>query len=704
MKLPDATRRFFVGTSAIALIAVGSASIWTAVAAPAGDVKSQVEALGTGTNTGRNSTNTLKVTGVDTLPAGASLSGNVLTLQAGVVLEDWRHDGFVRLAGDGAGLRQCVVNAPENVPGEYGFYVQPGANDCFAERTTFDGPGRTTPNSPGTCFLSFEQSARTRVERCRMRYWGADVGKFGCQDFICAENDFDTPYNIPDGTPIYNSGTAYATGDYVTFTPTDGVKRIYQALQPVPAGTAPADGSSDTAFWDWLDPHVDVITVPEGVGGTIRHNLFRADPAHFIGPTQYIRWVRNTGTGPALGDQRCYGNVFADPWPGAVPLSIGYVRDWKSGTTYPLDGFAHDNASPVPVSYRSLANGNTGNALTDGTKWVESRSLGGAGPVLIAHNWIAEGSAGLLFSGLHTGAVFMGGNRLDKDDSVSAVPEWCIDIDLAEPAFGSTITGWAAPVRHGPASRFNITPSSYGSLIGDGGVRVDACVGLQIGANIVGYIREDGELRVRPGMGVSIIEVTAGTWQVNVFGSDGTPQTAELQIVCGAASVGTATGTGTGPRWGANEGSVSPAVTDSGIAPPFTPTNMTFVASDMSVVDGELVHDGTNSTGNGYSYHTDFTAFPDPSVPYIFTAVFVADADQAGTARMRLELEQDNGSWGQRVGASTHAVNPGETLTITGTYTPPAGATGFKAEFWNMGGVSGVAAKGRWTAWRVVAA
>ena len=501
------------------------------VAVPS-DLRAQVEALET--SAGRTSTVALKVPGVDALPAGVTLSGKTITLTGvGATLEGWDLSGLlVQMNGADQTVRQCVLGEAVGVAGIL-YYVQtgPSATNPTVENCNlfgFEGVGGSgafvnQQTSGGEISPTVASGLTLRLNH--FRHASGDYIKVHGADFRIERNFFDVVSCYPPGTPTWNGSIVFAAGDPCL----NASGFLFLAKQ---GGTLPEPPSRkmDDAFWDSQDPHTDLITIRGAVGDgdhLILNNYFKSQVgARSPGLTQQIRYIRNTGTPTPSGRVRITGNVFEE-WGGFYPFAAGGIRDHITGKSYD----AGEYCSASGLRYRSLQNGNVGNAPASSPAWWEQvYDTAFDGPVVFQHNWLGKGSSGVYYAnGAMSDTLTLWGDNLDylTDVPVTA-PEYATVTTTPQPAFGSA---GPAPslAEYGPFTAFDITPLTYGR-IQVGGLPVDACV-VAVHGQVAVFFPRDGSPVALSGRGFNLSDQGGGTWRLSTPGG-----TAGVKAVVSAGS------------------------------------------------------------------------------------------------------------------------------------------------------------------------
>lgn len=222
-------------------------------------LKQQIANLKQPGMSGRTSRNTLKVAGVDTLPAGASLSGNTITLSGTGTLEDWYiADARVDVVANANWtIRQNIFEeVSENVTPNYQLYVRLNGRATIHDNT-FKGMEHATGLS---CAIKTEENGSTygvaHIRRNRFEGLPADAVKI-----VAGSIRWNYMYwrkNLDVIPTVWSAAVTYNTGDHVwNSTGNAYASKIDNNLnnQP-PAGKVPGD-----PIWNLIDPHVDCITV-----------------------------------------------------------------------------------------------------------------------------------------------------------------------------------------------------------------------------------------------------------------------------------------------------------------------------------------------------------------------------------------------------------------------------------------------------------
>lgn len=467
------------------------------------------------------------------LPANMTLSGSAITIGAAgtYVGHDFR-PYRVKVAAANVILRDCIIVDPGTFGAAgYLFETETGSTDALLEYSYVEGSGnprRTddpTANGPGASLMMSQ--ARCKVRRCRLLNFPSDGIKINGDQAIVEENWIGSARSVP-AYPAYNSGSTYVLNDWVLFN-----GRPYRAKGAVPAGNAPSGTSSDTPYWDAPAPHTDYITVLAGTGARVRYNLFDAEAGAFLGATQYVRVIRNTGSSATLGDVQVYANVMR-PWPGAYPLAAGYTRPVEDLSNYAAGDIAFQNNRFWQALVAISGAGDRPDVAP--AKWQEVVDTN-AGDVLFAHNWMADGSAQPFYPfDAHNGQIVVASNKMAADESSYVPRDGMTVLDtIPEPAFRADLD-YTAPVAGHIGSDVQITPVAYGKYR-VGGATIDACV-IRAGARVYCYITPGGVATVPSGVPATVEDVGGGNFVLRLRDLAGNPINGSISVAAGAAMVG----------------------------------------------------------------------------------------------------------------------------------------------------------------------
>lgn len=477
-------------------------------------LREQIEALD-GT-VGLPALSTLKIVGVNTLPVGVSRSGQTLTMTGeGADLELWDLDGFqVNMNGAGQRIAKSRLGESAGVSGRlYYILTGAGASDPLVEDNDligFDGVGGsgTFLNMGGT---NTSLATNLVMRRNLLKYGTGDYLKVSGAGFQIYQNVFAETRCYPEGTEVWSSSVTYNTGDpvlnslgYLFTSKIDG-----NLNNPVPSSI------TDNTQWLSHGPHSDYITVNGAIGNgdhLIYNNLFLCpEDALSLGLTQFIRYVRDTGSAKKGGLVRIVANVF-DRWGGNYPFAAGGIRE-HTNTNYPLGGYCAVGG----LRYRSLVANNQGNhPSTHPDKWEQVYDINMEGPVVWEHNWMGKGSGGQYFAaGMDTFSTRWGNNYDRVTNDLINAPTHAAITDTLQPAFGSA--GPAPDIEvHGPWAGAHIKPLTYGDFrLASGNIKACAIV---VHGQIAAYFPEGGTPVVMTGAGFVLTDRGSGVWELTTTG------------------------------------------------------------------------------------------------------------------------------------------------------------------------------------------
>ena len=466
------------------------------------------------------------------LPANMSLSGSAITIGAAGTYSAHDFRPYrVKIGAANVTIEDCIIVDPGTF-GSAGYPVEilTGATGALVQYCDVEGSGlprRTddpTLTGPGTLILMAE--ADCTVRRCRLLNFAGDGIKITGDDAVVEQNYIGTARSVPD-YPAYDSGSTYVLNDWVKYN-----GRPYRAKGAVPAGNAPSGTSSDTAYWDAPAPHTDYITILAGEGARVRYNLFEAEDGAFLGATQFIRVVRNTGSPAVLKDAQSYGNVFR-AWPGAYPLAAGYTRPVEDLANYDAGDIVFQN-DRFWLALEAISGAGDRPDVAP-AKWQEVVDTN-AGNVLFSHNWMAAGSSGPFYPfDPHNGQIVVASNKMAADESAYVPRDGMTVLDtIPEPAFGADLA-YTAPAVQYTGSDVQITPTAYGKYR-VGGATIDACV-IRAGARVYCYITPGGVATVPAGVPATVEDAGGGSFVLRLRDLAGNPISGPISVAAGAATV-----------------------------------------------------------------------------------------------------------------------------------------------------------------------
>ncbi len=290
-------------------------------------LRQQIDGLRDGTTpNGRQSSATLKVIGVDTLPTGMAIVGTVVNNNSYAgALEDWDFRGYNLAVKTAMGaIRNCIFGETSVTGIIYylDFYTTGSATvveyNTFTGPFTFGGAGTAINQRLTGTGQSVTAGSAKSIRYNRFTGMGSDciksAGDLDAAGQIIEWNYFGPPVNLPDFPVAYNALTVYAIGDLVI----TGAGYVFRSLQNGNVGNTPPASKTDNAFWDNLDPHADAITTVLSINKTtIRRNLFDwtddpigpDGPYPGIGRNNAFRLSRNTGVDYRYDDVLVEENV-----------------------------------------------------------------------------------------------------------------------------------------------------------------------------------------------------------------------------------------------------------------------------------------------------------------------------------------------------------------------------------------------------------
>lgn len=224
--------------------------------------RQQVERLKNIGKTGRTSLATLKVPGVDTLPAGATIVGRQLNLSGTGALTNWDLADYTIRPLNGARwvAVQCRVQDLRANPQTYLVDAQVNG-ELVIKRTTFVG----SSSDDGCSAAIYERvngggtaAGKVTLEFCRFDGFTTDACKFARGGARWCY--FKYRKNLAQIPVLWNSATTYGLGDYVyKIAGGAGPAAFKSKISGNLNNVLPGKGSSD-ANWQAVDPHVDPVT------------------------------------------------------------------------------------------------------------------------------------------------------------------------------------------------------------------------------------------------------------------------------------------------------------------------------------------------------------------------------------------------------------------------------------------------------------
>lgn len=474
---------------------------------------------------GRTSVNTLKIPGVDPMPAGASYSAGLITVTGDDVLfEDWKIN---RITGAGARgiIRQCEIE--DTGDGSAAYPVTHTGTGWILERSKLYGQG----DPRGSAGLVVSSAPNFTMRYNYLVDYSNDGLKLAGPGTVIEYNRFGQAQNTL-GVSAYSAAVYYPPGSLVS---SGGV---WEKLTTAPAGTTPASGVN----WVNLDPHVDQITAYAG-SGIIRYNHFETQSAQ-DGLTQRIRVTRNTGTNFDIAPWQVYGNVM-EAWLGAYPLSSGVVRAWRA-RSYAI-GELCANATER-VFYRATAV-TSDNPEVSMTNWTLDRDLNVDGEVIWAHNFVENGTSGVFNAAVAPNAY------ANNSNAAGTIYPFYTDGPkplVAAPALVGDVFAYTPPAFYGPASVFTFTSVVANGAAQMGGIAYNNVVAIRVGITLVALIDAAGYWYVNAHSGVTMEDMGGGSYKLRVFDTAGNLMDGSVSVCAGSATItvnadDASTG---GPAWG----------------------------------------------------------------------------------------------------------------------------------------------------------
>lgn len=386
-------------------------SFTTLITAPGSTGRASIEGLRYRlTPNGRSSTATLKVPGSDALPAGWSIAGNLVNINAPFSgdIENWDFRGKKLTVYTPIGaVRQNLFG--ETVASGISFYVEVyvGGRISILEYNDFTGPfgldgaggAIKCRNDNGGALVQFGEIPTIRFNH--FEGYGSDaikaVGSYDTAGQIIEWNYFGVPVNQPQITAlVYSAAVSYALGAYVIDLPNN--RRGMISLTSSNLGNPVPTGTVSNANWRVIDAHGDAITVESAVNKiTIRNNLFDwiPDPEGPLGPynTQGLNNVyrisRNTGSASKIDAieitnnvSRCGNALTQDGYP--IQVSAGVVTNFNGPISF-VDNWMdfNGNSAYFHPSTDGWVNTwtNNRNATTDAVITGPTLRGGGVAPV-----------------------------------------------------------------------------------------------------------------------------------------------------------------------------------------------------------------------------------------------------------------------------------------------------------------------------------
>lgn len=207
-----------------------------------------------------------KTAGVDSLPAGASISGDVITVTGDdIAFANWDFTGYrltFNSGSTGCSFTHCLfASDPGHIgwAGQFILRVNAGAVIDSVSWCTFIGSGAYN----GEAALVKEQESSinggagttcgkiTMFERNALLWPSNDAFKMESNGTV-RDNYFGPPRHYSTTPPTWSSGATYNTDDPVLFS-------VYLFISKVNGNTnhQPPNSKTSDSFWQNLDPHAD---------------------------------------------------------------------------------------------------------------------------------------------------------------------------------------------------------------------------------------------------------------------------------------------------------------------------------------------------------------------------------------------------------------------------------------------------------------
>ncbi|OYX43315.1 MAG: hypothetical protein B7Z02_09195 [Rhodobacterales bacterium 32-67-9] len=231
-------------------------------------VEDQVRNLANPGMCGRTSVATLNVAAPGNLPAGFTLSGNILTVTGTQLVTDWHFPDYQIETANGADVTfdQCLFTRTNSGTNGFAVYARTGSvariSNCTATGNGDVGGWAAAfreEDSGGTSGYGFMV-----LDRCKITGLSADGAKLVAgQARWCYVQSIQNIANIF----AYNGSTTYQTGDRVYNTS----GWAFQSKIDGNTNPLPASKQSD-ANWLLLDPHTDLITIEKAYKNVVVEN------------------------------------------------------------------------------------------------------------------------------------------------------------------------------------------------------------------------------------------------------------------------------------------------------------------------------------------------------------------------------------------------------------------------------------------------
>jgi len=290
-------------------------------------IRAIIESYKTSTTlTGRQSTNSLKVPGVDTLPTGVSKSGNALNVTGtGVVFTDWDLSGF-HIDCQSGGVVDLVEECISDIDSAnfWVINVRSGGRVKEVKYCTFDGgdilnAGVVIQGQEGH---GVEWIHRNRFLNCSNDGIKPTGSAFGEQ--LIEHNYIGPPKAYPNIRALWAGGTTYEVDEVACSTP--GGSTYYNFISKtssntgnaLPAHTAFFDG--ENTDWREVNPHADALQwIGDTIGGMrVRFNHIYWPANDYASGVTTAIYPDPPGASSMTDENYIYANILRTPQEGTL--------------------------------------------------------------------------------------------------------------------------------------------------------------------------------------------------------------------------------------------------------------------------------------------------------------------------------------------------------------------------------------------------
>lgn len=231
-----------------------------------------------------------KTVGVDSLPSGASLSTDIVTVSGDdVTFDGWDFTGYrivVNSGSTGLILTNCLIaSTPGHTgwAGNFNLRVNAGAVVAEVSWCDFVGSGAFGGEAAlvkevtnGTNGAGTTVGKITMFERNRLLQCSNDCFKMGSNGTV-RDNYFGPSKHFISNVDFWDSGTTYNTGN-----PTRYLTYLFTSKVDGNIGNTPPSSKTSNTYWQNLDPHSDGANpaVCIGTGKEIYGNYFNRSNEH----------------------------------------------------------------------------------------------------------------------------------------------------------------------------------------------------------------------------------------------------------------------------------------------------------------------------------------------------------------------------------------------------------------------------------------